>query len=48
MERYTKVYSLYPQIKRALSATYLNEIFTWVDASYAIHHGMRNHTEVEM
>ena len=48
MERYTKVCSLYPQIKRALSVKNLNEIFTWVDAPYAIHYVMRNHTEVEM
>ena len=30
--------------KRAFDATNLNEIFTWVDVSYAIHYGMRSQT----
>ena len=30
--------------KRAFGATNLNEIFTWVNASYAIHYDIRIHT----
>ena len=33
--------SLYPQIKMAFGATNLEKIFTYVDASYAVHHGMK-------
>ena len=29
--------------KRCLVATSLDEIFTWVDASYAVHHDMKIH-----
>ena len=30
--------------KRDFGAIDLNEIFKWVDASYAIHHGMQSQT----
>ena len=33
---------LYPQRKKSFGATNLDEIFTWVDASYAVHHDMKN------
>ena len=32
---------LYPQRKKSFGATNLDEIFTWVDASYAVHHDMK-------
>ena len=30
--------------KSSFGATNINEIFTWVDASYAVHYDMRSHT----
>ena len=33
-----------PFKKRTFGATHLDEIFTWVDASYAVHHDMNSHT----
>ena len=35
---------MYPQRKSIFGAKYLDGIFTWVDASYEIHHDMRIHT----
>ena len=34
--------------KRCFGVTKLNEIFVWVDASYAVHHDMKSHTGVVM
>ena len=30
--------------KRAFGAVNLDKIFTWADASYAVHHDMKSHT----
>ena len=48
IEKYTKVFSLYPQRKMDFGATNLNEIFTWVDALYEIHYDTRSQKGDEM
>ena len=41
IEKDTKVCSLYPKRKKDFGVSNLNEIFTWVDASYGIHNVTR-------
>ena len=48
IDKDTEVFSLYPQIKRAFGATNLDEIFTWMYASYVLHNDMKSRTGNEM
>ena len=43
IEKDLEVCSLHPQRKRCFGATKLDDIFTWVDASYVLHHDMKSH-----
>ena len=42
IEKYILVCSLHPQRKRCFITTNLDNIFTWVDVSYAVHHNMKS------
>ena len=44
IERNIEVCALHPQRKKYFGATNLDKIFTWVDASYAVHYDMKIQT----
>ena len=41
-EKDVEVFSLQPQQKHIFEATNLDDIFTWVDVSYSVHHDMKS------
>ena len=42
IEKDVEVCSLHPKRRRCFRETNLDKIFTWVDASYVVHHDMKS------